>query len=189
MTAATPPMSLETQQRPWWLTLIGGFAALTIGAVLLWGSAVTKVDTYLLLIDLLGLYWLVGGILELVHMFTDHSAWGWKLFMGVVSIMAGSYILMYPKASAVMLPKIFVLVLGVWGFVQGCILLFMAFKGGGWAAGILGVMGIIFGLVLMANYYALGMGLTMIWLGAVTGVVGGIAMIFMAFQQRKLNAA
>jgi uncharacterized membrane protein HdeD (DUF308 family) len=188
MTAATAPMSMETQQRPWWLTLIGGIMVLVIGAVLLWAPAKTQANTWVLLIQLLGIYWLVGGILELVHMFTDHSGWGWKLFMGIVSIMAGSYILMYPIASAVMLPMIFVLVLGVWGFVQGCILLFMAFKGGGWGAGILGVLGIIFGLILMGNYYMPTMGLTMIWLAAVTAVVGGIAMIFMSFQQRKLNA-
>ena len=35
------------------------------------------------------------------------------------------------------LPRVFVLVLGIWALMEGIILLFMAFRGGGWGAGIL----------------------------------------------------
>lgn len=184
MTAATSATALETNQRPWWLTLIGGILALVIGAVLLWAPAKTQVNTWLLLVELLGIYWLISGILDLVHMFTDHTAWAWKLFMGIVGIVAGSYILMYPIASALALPKIFVLVLGIWGLFQGMILLAMAFKGGGGGAAILGILGILFGLILIGNYTVPGMGLSLIWFAAVTGVIGGIIMIYKAFQQR-----
>jgi len=48
-------------------------------------------------------------------MFVDHTAWGWKLFIGLVSIIAGGYILAYPIASALALRWIFVMVLGIWG--------------------------------------------------------------------------
>jgi uncharacterized membrane protein HdeD (DUF308 family) len=61
----------------------------------------------------------------------------------------------------------------------------MAFQGGGWGAGILGVLGIIFGISLMANYYVLGMGLAMLWTAAVFAFFGGFVMIYQAFQQRK----
>ena len=44
------------------------------------------------------------------------------------------------------------LILGLWGLMQGIILLFLAFKGGGWGAGIMGVVAIIFGLILMGAY-------------------------------------
>ena len=118
-------------------------------------------------------------------MFIDHTAWGWKLFMGIVSIMAGGYILMYPIAAAVALPRIFVLVLGIWALMEGIILLFMAFRGGGWGAGILGVMSIIFGFILMGNYGRLGSGLAMIWVAAIWGLIGGVIMIIQAFRQRK----
>jgi uncharacterized membrane protein HdeD (DUF308 family) len=111
--------------------------------------------------------------------------WGWKLFIGIISIIAGGAILMYPIAAALTLPKIFVLVLGIWGLIYGVILLIMAFQGGGWGAGILGVLGIIFGIALIANYSAPGMGLAMVWAVAVTGVIGGILMIIQAFRQRS----
>jgi uncharacterized membrane protein HdeD (DUF308 family) len=95
---------------------------------------------------------------------------------------------MYPLASALVLPKIFVLVLGIWGLMEGTVMLIMAFKGGGWAAGILGVLGIILGLVLIFNYSSPGMGLSMIWAAAVMGVIGGIALIVQAFRQRSAAA-
>ena len=171
--------------RPWWLTLISGVLATIIGAVLLWGGLLNKIDTYMLLVTFLGIWWMVQGIFDIIGIFIDHAMWGWKLFIGIVSIAAGFYILSYPIISAVALPKIFVLVLGIWGLMYGIILLIMAFQGGGWGAGILGVLGIIFGIALMANYYVVGMGLSMLWTAAVFAFVGGIFMIFRAFQQRS----
>jgi uncharacterized membrane protein HdeD (DUF308 family) len=174
-----------TSQRPWWMTLILGIAAFIFGAVMLWAPAKTKVETYQLLVAFLGIYWLVWGILDIVYMFMDHTAWGWKLFMGIVSILAGSYILMYPVAAGVALPRIMVLILGIWGLMQGIILLIMAFRGGGWGAGIMGVVAIIFGLILMGEYGKLGSGLTMIWVAAIWGLIGGVLMVIQAFRQRK----
>jgi uncharacterized membrane protein HdeD (DUF308 family) len=49
----------------------------------------------------------------------------------------------------------------------------------------MGVLGIIFGGILMANYATIGMGLTLLWLAAVSGLVIGVAMIIMAFRQRS----
>jgi uncharacterized membrane protein HdeD (DUF308 family) len=182
---ATSATSVQTKQRPWWLTLIIGILAFVVGAILLWAPAKSKVETYQLLIAVLGLYWLISGIVDIVSMFTDHTAWGWKLFMGIVSIIAGGTILMYPVAAGVALPRIFVLILGLWGLMEGTVLLIMAFKGGGWGAGILGVVMIIFGFILIGDYSSLGSGLAMVWVAAVWGLIGGVIMIIQAFQQRK----
>ncbi len=174
----------QTKSRPWWLTLISGVLATIIGATLLWGGLGTKVNTYMLLVTFLGIWWMVQGIFDIIAIFIDHSMWGWKLFIGIVSLMAGYYIVSYPIVSAIALPKIFVLVLGIWGLMYGIILLIMAFQGGGWGAGILGVLGIIFGIALMGNYAAPGMGLAMLWTAAVFAFFGGIVMIVQAFRQR-----
>ena len=184
-TAAPSATSMQTQQRPWWLTLIMGVLAFVVGAILLWAPAKDKVDTYQLLIAVLGFYWLISGFVGIISMFVDHTAWGWKLFMGIVSIIAGGYILMYPVAAGVALPRIFVLILGLWALMQGIILLVMAFKGGGWGAGILGIVEIVFGIILMGEYGSLGSGLVMIWVAAVWGLIGGILMVIQAFRQRK----
>jgi uncharacterized membrane protein HdeD (DUF308 family) len=93
--------------------------------------------------------------------------------------------LMYPIAAAVALPRITVLMLGIWGLMQGIILLFMAFKGGGWGAGIMGVVAIVFGFILIGDYGKLGSGLAMIWVAAIWALIGGVALMIQAFRQRK----
>ena len=187
MTTATEVQTSEvqTKESPWWLTLIGGLLAVVVGAVLLWAPAKTRVEAYTLLVALLGIYWLIRGIFDIVSIFIDHAMWGWKLFIGIISIIAGGAILMYPIAAAVTLPRVFVLVLGIWALIYGVILLIMAFQGGGWGAGILGVLGIIFGIILMVNWSVPGMGLAMIWAAAVFALFGGIIMIVQAFRQRS----
>jgi uncharacterized membrane protein HdeD (DUF308 family) len=171
--------------RPWWLTLILGILAVIVGAMLLFGTFATKVDIWTTLVVLLGFYWLFRGISDIIYMFVDHRGWGWRLFMGIVSILAGGAILVYPVVAAVALPQLFMLILGIWGFIQGITLLFLAFRGGGWGAGFLGALELLFGIILIANYGAIGMGLTFIWAAAVCAFVGGFVMIFQAFRQRK----
>lgn len=189
MTTATAPASptaLESKARPWGFLLIQGIAMVIIGGLLLWAPNKDRADVYLLLINLLGLYWIISGVLDLAHMFTDHTGWGWKLFMGLISILAGFYVVSYPVAAAVMLPRVFVLILGIWGVMQGTLALILAFKGGGWGLGAIGIIGIVFGFILLANYGNIGTGAAMVWAAAIWAFIGGIFMIVRAFQQRKV---
>jgi uncharacterized membrane protein HdeD (DUF308 family) len=178
-------MSLETKRRPWWLTLIMGVMAVIFGAILLWAPAKSKVEAYQLLVAIFGIYFIVDGFANLISMFVDHTAWGWKLFIGIISLLVGWYVLAYPIAAGVALPRAMVLVLGLWGIFEGILLLVMAFRGAGWGAGILGIVWLILGGILLADYGSLGSGLAMIWAGAFVGLIGGFAMIFHAFRDRK----
>jgi uncharacterized membrane protein HdeD (DUF308 family) len=174
-------MAFETKQSPWWVTLLGGILNIIIGILLL----STPAKTVFLLVFALGIYWIVSGIFQLVAMFVDHTAWGWKLFIGLLSIIAGLLILRYPLMSALTIPSILILVLGIQGVIVGIVSLIMAFKGGGWGAGILGALSIIFGLILMFNFTSPGMVVTMVWVAAVFALVGGIFQLFQAFRQRS----
>jgi uncharacterized membrane protein HdeD (DUF308 family) len=175
----TEATTLETKASPWWVHLILGVLVILVGIALLAAPA----KTVFMLTYALGFYWIFSGILTLVGMFIDHSAWGWKLFMGLISILAGMAIVQYPLISAVALPKIFILILGIQGLVVGVIGLIMAFKGGGWGAGILGALSVIFGIILIANYSAPGMVVTLIWVAAIFAIFGGIAQLIQAFRQ------
>jgi len=178
MTADT--WEFETQQSPWWLILMAGALNLIIGILLL----VNPAKTAIALAWVLGLYWFVQGILILVAMFLDHSAWGWKLFMGALGILAGLVVMRHPIASALVVPSILVLLLGIQGLVSGGISLVLAFRGGGWGAGILGALSILFGVILILNYASLTAVLTFIWIVAILAIAGGIVQIVVAFQQR-----
>ena len=173
-------MTFETKQSPWWLLLMGGILNLTVGILLL----VNPAKTTIAFVWVLGLYWFVQGIFTLVAMFIDHSAWGWKLFMGVLSILAGIVVMRHPIASAVAIPAILILLLGIQGLIVGVISVVMAFKGGSWGAGIVGALSIIFGIILILNYTSPAMILTFIWIVAILAIVGGIAEIIQAFRQR-----
>lgn len=174
-------MSLETKQTPWWLQLMGGILSVVIGLLLL----STPVKTAYGLVIALGIYWVIGGIFTLVGMFIDSTGWGWKLFMGLISILAGLAILDHPIVSTYAVPAIFVLVLGIQGIIVGFIGLVMAFKGGGWGQGILAVLSIVFGFFLVANFAAPSMVVSLVWLVAIFALVGGVVQIVRAFQQRK----
>ena len=173
-------MSLETKQTPWWVTLMGGILNIIIGILLLTAPA----KTVYLLVVALGFYWIISGIFTLVAMFVDHTAWGWKLFIGIISILAGTVILRYPIISSLTIPTLLILLLGIQGVIVGIIALIMAFKGGGWGAGILGAISIIFGVILIANYSAPGMVVTLIWVAAIFAIIGGIFQLVVAFQRR-----
>jgi uncharacterized membrane protein HdeD (DUF308 family) len=178
------PQAPTQPQRPWWMTLIGGILAIVVGALLLWGNLMTQVKTYLLLVEVLGIWWLVDGIFDIVHMFTDHRQWGYKLFIGLVSIIAGGYILMYPVLVGLELPQLFVLILGIWGVIKGALMIVMGFKGGGGAWFILGIFAIFFGLVLIVAYTVPGVGVIAVWCTALFGFIGGFFLIYRAFKQR-----
>jgi uncharacterized membrane protein HdeD (DUF308 family) len=184
---ATTISTARNGERPWWLTLINGILAVVIGGILLWSLYTTQARLYLALVQLFGIWWMVQGILDIVAIFVDPARRGWKLFMGLISIISGGYVLMYPIATAVLLPKIFILVLGIWGLMYGILLLIMAFQGGGWVAGIVGVLWIIFGLALITNYYSFDKWLSVIWFAAWFAIIGGIALIVKAYSQRPVQ--
>ncbi len=127
----------------------------------------------------------MDGIIDIVSLFVDRTAWGWKLFMGIISIIAGGYILVYPVRVGLELPLLFILILGLWVIVQGAVVLLLAFKGAGWSAGILGVIALIFGAILVANWSVPGWGLARVWVGAVFAFSGGFFMVYQSFKQRK----
>jgi len=173
--------NFETRKMPWWLVLMSGILNLIVGILLLTNPGKTTIA----LVWTLGLFWLIQGIFTLVAMFEDHSAWGWKLFMGIIGILAGIMVMRHPIASAVTIPMFLVLILGIQGLISGVISLILAFKGGGWGAGILGALSVIFGIILIMNYASLAAVVTLIWVVAIFAVVGGIVQIIQAFQQRS----
>jgi uncharacterized membrane protein HdeD (DUF308 family) len=174
-------LTFETEQYPWWLLLMGGILNIIIGILLL----VNPAKTTIAFAWVLGLYWFVQGILVLVDMFLDHTAWGWKLFMGVLSILAGIVVMRHPIATAVVIPSVLILLLGIQGLIVGIISLVLAFKGGGWGVGIVGGLSILFGVILIANFANLGTIVALIWVVAILSLVGGIIEIVQAFRQRQ----
>ena len=164
---------------PWWVVLLEGIAAVIIGISLL----ATPLKTTAFLIQVLGWYWLITGIFSIVSIFIDHTAWGWKLFSGILGVIVGILVVNNPLVSTVLIPTTLVWILGFFGIIIGVITLIQAFQGGGWGAAILGVLSIIFGILLILNPIASAIALP--WVVGVFAIVGGIAAIFTSFRLKK----
>lgn len=168
-----------TTPTPWWLLLLEGIAGVLIGVLLLTQTGVTLFT----LVVFVGAYWFVTGIIDLVMLFVDHRQWGWRLFTGVVGILAGLVILRHPAWASVMVPTTLVWVLGVMGVVIGVASIVRAFLGGGWAAAILGVISILLGAVLLFNTVVATV--VLVYAVAIWAIIGGSFAIVAAFWLRS----
>ena len=166
---------------PWWLVLIEGIAAIIIGILLFLRPAATTI----ILIQFLGIYWLITGIFSIISLIWDRSAWGWKLFSGILGILAGILIIQNPLWSTLLVPVTLALVLGGIGIVIGILQLVDAFRGGGWGVGILGGISILLGILLIARPVIAG--LTLPWVLGGLLIFGGILAIVAAFGLRSVE--
>jgi uncharacterized membrane protein HdeD (DUF308 family) len=175
---AEATMTSEKGLVPWWVVLIEGIAAIIIGVLLLVNPGITTA----VLIQFLGIYWLIVGIIDIVRIFVDSSMWGWKLFSGIIGILAGIAIIQHPLWATLLVPSVLVWVFGFFGIIIGIIGLIQAFQGAGWGAGILGILSILFGLLLIFNAFVAS--LTLPFIFGILAIVGGLAALVMAFQMR-----
>jgi uncharacterized membrane protein HdeD (DUF308 family) len=165
----------------WWLVLLRGIAVFLLGIFLLSSPAMTTV----VLVTFIGAWWLVDGIFSLVGMFVDNTAWGLKLALGILGILAGIYVLRHPLWASILVVTFVVVLLGVQGLVMGIVSLIEGFRGGGWGSVVLGILYLIFGLLLLANTYVAALSLPII-LG-IFGIIGGIVTIVISLRVRGMR--
>lgn len=170
----------EITSTPWWVIFLGGIIAILTGLFLLFRPAPT---TYVL-IQILAIYWLAQGVISLLTAFVgkeeEHRVW--RLISGILSILAGIFILMYPIYGSFIALNLFVIFIAIWVIISGGMGLYSAFTGGGWGAGILGIITIILGLLLLANFAA-GV-LIFPWVFGFILILGGISALFFGLRMR-----
>ena len=163
---------------PWWVLLLLGVSALIIGFLLLAETGATL----LTLVILLGIYWFVLGIFDLVRMFSDPAGWGWKLFSGIIGILAGLVLIRHPLWSAAIGASILVWVVGILGLVMGVVDIIRGIAGAGWGIAIVGVLSIALGLLLL--FHTATTVMVLIYTAGILLVIGGIAGILGAIMLR-----
>lgn len=171
----------EMEGFPWWVALIQGIAALIIGVLLLMSPGMTT----LVLVQLLGIYWLIDGIISIVRIFTKSTDthWGWLLARGIFGIIVGLVVIQHPIWSTVLIPTTIVIVMGFYGIVGGIIGLVEGFSGGvKWGVVALGALSLILGIILLFNPL-LGATILPIVVG-IFAIIFGIIAIIMSFKMR-----
>jgi uncharacterized membrane protein HdeD (DUF308 family) len=98
-----------------WFVLLLGIIAILFGVLFF----VYPIPTLTLLVTVLGIYWLANGIVVLLSLSRHKTGWGWKMLVGILGILAGVIVLIYPLYSAVLIPTIYAIIIGVEGLVIG----------------------------------------------------------------------
>jgi uncharacterized membrane protein HdeD (DUF308 family) len=171
-------MGYEILQVPWWVIVLEGIIAILVGLFLLYSPAATTV----FLVQILGIFWLAEGILSVIGALIFSGNRVWKLLSGILSIIAGVVILMYPIYSPFVVLTLFVIFIGVWAIINGIVKIALALKGGGWGTGIIGVLTIILGLLLLSN--SLIGALFLPWVFGFFLVIGGIGSLIWGIKMR-----
>ncbi|GCE05436.1 HdeD family acid-resistance protein [Dictyobacter aurantiacus] len=180
MDTQIPGMSSRTYTAiPWWIAMMEGIALIIVGLLLLFSPAMTT----LVLVQVLGWYWLIGGILSFVSIFVDKTQWGWKLVIGILGVLAGLAVVRHPLWSALMIPTLIVICLAVQALIVGAVELIQGFSGGGVAAVMLGIINILLGIVLLFSPLSAAIVLPLVV--GIFALIGGIIALFGAFRLKK----
>jgi len=171
-------VEFEVLDTPWWVVLLEGIIAIIAGLFLLYSPVVTTI----LLIQILGIFWLAGGIISILGALIFSGNRWWKLLSGILGIIAGVAILTYPIYSPFIILTFFVIFIGAWAIITGVVKLAWAFKGGGWGMGILGILTIILGLLLLTN--SLVGALVLPWVFGFFLILGGIGSVIWGLKMR-----
>jgi uncharacterized membrane protein HdeD (DUF308 family) len=184
-TAVATPSAFGTataRDFPWWMMLIEGIAALILGIFFFTNPVATTVTV----VWFVALYWVITGVIQVVSLFWDRTQWGWKLAWGIISILAGWFVLTDILVGTAALLFIYVIIIAVQGIILGIVQIAQATKGAGWGRGVLGGLSIFFGILLLAwNWKVV---VVLPWVFGIFAVIGGIAAIFASFQLRKAQA-
>ncbi|MEI7815422.1 MAG: DUF308 domain-containing protein [Coriobacteriia bacterium] len=164
---------------PWWAVLIQGIAAVVIGGLLMLQPAATTV----VLVLFFGWWWLISGVFELGSLFVDRTAWGWRVFTGLLSIVAGGFIIGNTLLGAVAFLAAATLILGINGMLIGVVDIIKASQGAGWGKGLLGALSLVVGAYIAFNFEKFMIVLPWVW--GLFAAAFGIGAIIMSFQIKK----
>ncbi|WP_433559833.1 HdeD family acid-resistance protein [Pseudonocardia xinjiangensis] len=168
----------------WWLVLIRGILAILFGLFALFAPG----TALLALVFVFGAYAIIDGITAIIAGIRhrkEESHWGWHVFQGVVSLIAGIIAFTWPGVTVLAI----LFVIAFWSIVNGVGQLVESFtmrKMGaatwGWMlAG--GVVSVLFGIVLLAWP---GAGLvTLLWVVGIFSIVFGVILVVWALRLRR----
>ena len=167
----------------WWMPLVRGILLVLFGIIMI----VNPGSTLLSLIWLLGIYWVVDGIFDIVEGIRGHTekSRGWMIVGGILSVLAGVLIIGNPTFAGLFGATFLSTLIGFATAANGFILIFKGRDGEwSWWGLLLGILYVIFGVIIFANpLMTIG---TLVWLFGFWAIVSGVLAIFLAFRLRKV---
>ena len=134
----------------WWMSLVRGILLVVFGLMMLsWPGR-----TLLILIQIMGAYWLVGGVFDLVEGIVGRSEKSrvWMVVSGILSMIAGFLVMGHPVISGLAAGIFLVYFIAAAALVIG-VTQALAGREGKHSFGslILGILYVIFGVLMLLN--------------------------------------
>lgn len=170
--------------RKWWILLLNGICAIVFGLIAFTWPGITLVS----LAIVYGVYCIADGITMLtvsINRGRRGESWGYMLFRGIISLIAGGIALFWPAITGMIL----LFVIAAWAIVQGVLEISAAVRlrkiiNNDWLLVFSGIVSVLFGLFIMARPGA--GALSVIWIIGAFAIVHGILLIGLSFKLHKL---
>jgi len=182
----------ESVSESWWMVLVWGIASIILGLFLLFSPQMTTV----VLVQIMGAFWLVGGVIDVFGSLRhrEKRGWGWKLIGAIIGIIVGFLVLINPYTGAWLAATFALYLLAFSAIMNGFVNMFFGNAvrtgvGGGWSWGsfFLGLLQLILGLFLLFNPVP-GV-LALAWIIGIVLIVFGVMGVFFSFQIKGLAKA
>jgi uncharacterized membrane protein HdeD (DUF308 family) len=187
MSATMPPNTAagfpSLARKIWIFAIIRGALAIIFGLIALF----SPIATALALAIVIGVYAVVNGVFDIIEAIRHRgsSSMVLRIVLGVVSILFGLLVLVWPGISFAIL----VIMVGIWAIIIGILQIVSsvrhrAIPNSGWVWGIIGgALSILFGILVLIWP---GTGLvTIIWIIGIWAIVWGVTLIVLGVQLRK----
>ena len=153
MTKDTETAPQSAQINLWWMVALRGVLLLIFGLFMFtWGRG----PTLLALIQVLGAYWLVGGVFDVAQGVMGKTKQDksrvWAVIGGIISIVAGFFVMGHPAISGLMAGTYLAVFMGISAMIVGVAQIFSGRKGmRSLGSFVMGIFSLVFGLLVMMN--------------------------------------
>jgi uncharacterized membrane protein HdeD (DUF308 family) len=159
----------------WWLLLLRGIALVALGTLFIARPLATVTG----LLFVLAIFWIITGVLAIVRSIRirEYSrGWGWMLASGLLGIVAGAIVLIFPLPSALVSLVLAVSVVCVLALADGvsCIAIGARLSklfAGAWALILEGVIMVV--VAALAFIFPLAAKSVVVWILGLAGIAGG----------------
>jgi uncharacterized membrane protein HdeD (DUF308 family) len=179
-----------------WITLVRGMLAVTLGvALLFWPDKARPI-----LVNFMGMFWLVSGIISLRWGVHGEQAKGLSLLAGAIGVLAGIGMLSRRFTQGIAGEDVLMSLIGLVILLTGLLHIFGGFRTGpvethllsenrkwSWTAFLLGLFEIVLGLLLVVE--PLGRGPVVYFAASIWALVGGAILLGDAVRLHKLQQA
>ena len=191
MTTATNTLSeqqiKEALASLWWMPLMRGILLVVVGILMF-----TQPGTTLLsVLWFLCIYWIVDGVFSLIEGVRGHPEKSriWMFIRGIVSILAGIFILGNPLVAGLISGSFLTYLIGFTVIISGLMMIFAGREKDGarqWSVWglIMGILYVLFGLFVITH--PLVTLASLVWIFSIWAIVAGVVAVVMAFRLRGL---